>query len=129
MKHIKEIDEEVEQYLSEELKRRDKIDLDWIIKYLLMFELLYIVLFILTPSLQLKLYYFMVNFIIMGTARIVLQYSSKYHNLRVGTFIILMILIGVSSLLAFLFKINWILNLVQCLNLLIIRLLVLQKNA
>lgn len=128
MRHIKEIEEEVEQYISKELKRREKTDLDWVVKYLFMFELLYIALFVVTPSLRLKLSYFMVNLIIVGFTRIILQYSSKYYNLRVGTFIILMISIGVPSLLAFMLKIRWLLNLWQIFYLFIIRLLISQKN-
>lgn len=128
MRHIKEIEEEVEQYLSKELRRREKTDLDWVVKHLFMFELLYIVLFVVTSSLRLKLSYFMINLIIVGFTRIILQYSSKYYNLRVGTFIILMILIGVPSLLAFMLKIRWLLNLWQLFYLFIIRLLISQKN-
>lgn len=128
MKHIKEIEEEVEQYLSKELKKRETTDLDWVVKYLFMFELLYITLFVVTPSFKLKLSYFVINFILVGFARIILQYSSKYYNLRIGTFIIIMILIGVPSLLAFMLEIRWLLNLGQIFYLLIMRLLISQKN-
>ena len=128
MKHIKEIEEEVEQYLSKELKKRETTDLDWVVKYLFMFELLYITLFVVAPSFKLKLSYFVINFILVGFARIILQYSSKYYNLRIGTFIIIMILIGVPSLLAFMLEIRWLLNLGQIFYLLIMRLLISQKN-